>query len=319
MFSLLIKHSVKVLCRPNVQCVSFQTRQFNEKMRFVQFASDNGKESVGVELENGGDVVDLLASGKLQCGNMVEFIKGGQHNLDIAKSIISSGQNVVKRSSIHLLAPITNPEKVLCVGMNYVDHCAEQNQPVPTEPVIFNKFANCIVGPTDNIIYPDITNELDWEVELVIIIGKSCKNVKECDAMDYVFGYTVAHDVSARDWQMKRNGKQWLLGKAMDTFCPLGPAIVTKDSISDPHNLGIRCRVNKETMQDSNTTQLVFKTDAIVAYISQFMTLQAGDLILTGTPPGVGVFRKPNPIFLKRGDVVECEIDEIGTITNKVV
>lgn len=161
---------------------------------------------------------------------------------------------------------------------------------------------------------------MDWEVELTIVIGKDAKRVQESDAMNYVFGYTVAHDVSARDWQLEpgKNGGQWLIGKAMDGFCPLGPAIVMKEDINDPHNLGLRCRVNGVTKQDSNTNQLVHKTAAMVSFISRFMTLRPGDVILTGTPPGVGVFRKP-PEYLKRGDVVECEIDGIGKVVNKIV
>lgn len=237
-----------------------------------------------------------------------------------AKSVIDRGGSVIPRDSVKIVAPIYNPDKVLCVGMNYKDHCGEQNAPVPIEPVIFNKFPSSIIGPTEDLQYPEETQKLDWEVELTIVIGKDAKRVQESDAMNYVFGYTVAHDVSARDWQLEpgKNGGQWLIGKAMDGFCPLGPAIVMKEDINDPHNLGLRCRVNGVTKQDSNTNQLVHKTAAMVSFISRFMTLRPGDVILTGTPPGVGVFRKP-PEYLKRGDVVECEIDGIGKVVNKIV
>uniref|UniRef100_A0A8C4QJ35 Fumarylacetoacetate hydrolase domain containing 2A n=1 Tax=Eptatretus burgeri TaxID=7764 RepID=A0A8C4QJ35_EPTBU len=160
--------------------------------------------------------------------------------------------------------------------------------------------------------------ELDWEVELAFVIGKKGKHIQEDRAMEHVAGFAVSHDVSARDWQMKRNGRQWLLGKTFDSFCPLGPALVTKIGLSDPHKLGICCRVNGQVMQESNTEQMVFKTEFLVSWVSRFVTLYPGDVFLTGTPPGVGVFRKP-PVFLKRGDTVECEIDEIGKITNKVV
>lgn len=226
----------------------------------------------------------------------------------------------VKRENVKLLAPITSCDKVLCVGMNYIDHCLEQNAPVPVEPVIFNKFPSNIKPPDSTLRFPEETKCLDWEVELVIVIGKEAKNVKTENAMQYVFGYTVANDVSARDWQMflGKNGGQWLLGKAMDDFCPLGPAIVTTDEIGDPHNLGLRCRVNGVTKQDSNTNQLVHKTEQIISFVTRFMTLMPGDLILTGTPPGVGCFRKP-PEYLKKGDVVEVEIDKIGTVVTKVV
>jgi len=159
---------------------------------------------------------------------------------------------------------------------------------------------------------------LDYEVELAFVIGKKGKDIPREEALSYVYGYTVAHDVSARDWQLKKNGGQWLLGKAMDDFCPIGPEIVTSGELGDPQNLPIRCRVNGEIKQNSNTAQMVHQVDAVIAFLSKICTLLPGDLILTGTPPGVGVFQKP-PFFLKRGDVVECEIDGIGLIRNEIV
>lgn len=275
---------------------------------------------MGVEIRDGGDIVDLCAGDSSIPSDMRSFIEGGQKTLLAAKSVIDRGGSIIPRDSVKIVAPIYNPDKVLCVGMNYKDHCEEQNAPVPIEPVIFNKFPSSIIGPTEDLQYPEETQKLDWEVELTIVIGKYAKRVQESDAMNYVFGYTVAHDVSARDWQLEpgKNGGQWLIGKAMDGFCPLGPAIVMKEDINDPHNLGLRCRVNGVTKQDSNTNQLVHKTAAMVSFISRFMTLRPGDVILTGTPPGVGVFRKP-PEYLKRGDVVECEIDGIGKVVNKIV
>lgn len=288
-------------------------------MRFVQFER-GGERRVGVEVRDGGDIVDLCAGDSSIPSDMRSFIEGGQKTLLAAKSVIDRGGSVIPRDSVKIVAPIYNPDKVLCVGMNYKDHCGEQDAPVPIEPVIFNKFPSSIIGPTEDLQYPEETQKLDWEVELTIVIGKDAKRVQESDAMNYVFGYTVAHDVSARDWQLEpgKNGGQWLIGKAMDGFCPLGPAIVMKEDINDPHNLGLRCRVNGVTKQDSNTNQLVHKTAAMVSFISRFMTLRPGDVILTGTPPGVGVFRKP-PEYLKRGDVVECEIDGIGKVVNKIV
>lgn len=288
-------------------------------MRFVQFER-GGDRRVGVEIRDGGDIVDLCAGDSSIPSDMRSFIEGGQKTLLAAKSVIDRGGSIIPRDSVKIVAPIYNPDKVLCVGMNYKDHCEEQNAPVPIEPVIFNKFPSSIIGPTEDLQYPKETQKLDWEVELTIVIGKDAKRVQESDAMNYVFGYTVAHDVSARDWQLEpgKNGGQWLIGKAMDGFCPLGPAIVMKEDINDPHNLGLRCRVNGVTKQDSNTNQLVHKTAAMVSFISRFMTLRPGDVILTGTPPGVGVFRKP-PEYLKKGDVVECEIDGIGKVVNKIV
>ncbi|KAK6178159.1 hypothetical protein SNE40_012972 [Patella caerulea] len=286
-------------------------------MRFVQFLRD-GRQHIGVELTDGGSIVDLNAADSTMPCDMRSFLTGGQPLLVAAKSAVESGRNVIDRDCVKILAPITNPDKVLCIGMNYVDHCIEQNCPVPVEPVVFNKFPSCIIATGDDLVYPCETQELDWEVELVIVIGKDGKNIKKEDTMNHVFGYAVAHDVSARDWQMKKNGGQWLLGKAMDCFCPLGAAIVMKEDIKDPHNLRLTCSVNGVVKQDGNTNTLVHKSEDIVSFISRFCTLKAGDIILTGTPPGVGVFRKP-PEFLKRGDIVECEIEEIGKVVNKVV
>ncbi|KAG8440927.1 hypothetical protein GDO86_006602 [Hymenochirus boettgeri] len=239
-------------------------------MRLVQFQSlGSQNRRIGLELGDGGQIIDLNAfEPSLPC-RMREFLEFGEPAFETAKRALDSSQYTLSRSEISLLAPISNPEKVICIGMNYVDHCLEQNVPVPKEPIIFSKFASSIVGPDDPIKLPAESQEVDWEVELAFVIGKKGKNIKEEDAMDHVAGFTVAHDVSARDWQMKKNGKQWLLGKTFDTFCPLGPALVTKDSISDPHNLAIRCRVNGNIVQNSNTNQMVFKTEALIAWVSK--------------------------------------------------
>lgn len=285
-------------------------------MRLVQFV-EGGRQRVGVETKDGGNVVDLCAGESSIPSDMKSFLEGGEEMMKKAQRVVDGGQHVLKRADIQLKAPIHNPNKLICIGMNYVDHCLEQNVPLPTEPVIFSKFTNAITDPGAPIIYPEETQELDFEVELAFVIGKTGKKIKESEAMEYVAGYTVVHDVSARDWQLKKNSGQWLIGKTFDSFCPIGPAIVTKESISDPHKLGIHCRVNGNIMQDSNTENLVFKTEALVSFISRFITLSPGDVVITGTPPGVGCFRKP-PVYLKRGDVVECEIDEIGCISNTI-
>ncbi|KAM6431686.1 oxaloacetate tautomerase Fahd2a, mitochondrial [Liasis olivaceus] len=301
----------------NVGCRGIS--QLRGAMRLVQFHAKGSatEPRIGLEERDGGSVVDLNAFDASLPKTLRAFLEAGEPALAVARRAQQSGCPSLPRSELTLLAPITNPDKVICVGMNYVDHCLEQNVKIPKEPIIFNKFSSSIVGPYDAIIHPAESNELDWEVELAFVIGKKGKHIQESDAMAHVAGFMVAHDVSARDWQM-RNGKQWLLGKTFDTFCPLGPALVTKDSVSDPHNLGIRCRVNGELVQNSSTNQMIFKTEALVAWVSQFVTLYPGDVFLTGTPPGVGVFRKP-PTFLKRGDEVQCEIDELGTICNKVM
>ncbi|XP_068166720.1 fumarylacetoacetate hydrolase domain-containing protein 2A isoform X2 [Antennarius striatus] len=289
-------------------------------MRLVQFChhGDGGVTRVGVEQGEGLGVVDLKAFDPSMPSTMRGLLELGAAGLECAQRALSSGQCVVARSDIQLLSPITAPEKVIGVGLNYRDHCLEQNAPIPKEPIIFSKFPSSITGPYDDILLPAESQEVDWEVELAFVIGKRGKHIKEEDALSYVAGFTVANDVSARDWQMKRNGKQWLLGKTFDSFCPLGPALVTIDAVTDPHRLAVSCLVNGEVVQSSNTDQMIFKTQALVSWVSKFVTLTPGDVFLTGTPPGVGVFRKP-PIFLKRGDVVQCQIEQLGSIINKVI
>lgn len=267
----------------------------------------NGETFVGAVNER-GDIVKLGYG-----GDTIAALK------DIAnlKTAVTQAAVVLPSSECTVLAPITGCEKVLCIGMNYVDHCTEQDVPIPKEPVVFNKFASSIINPGADIEALAVSKEMDFEVEMVIVVGKSGKNIPEENAMDYVFGYTVAHDVSARDWQLKENGGQWLLGKAFDCACPLGPVIVTPEEF-DAHNAKIRCLLNGETVQDSSTNQLIFKTEYLIHWVSKFVTLTPGDIILTGTPPGVGCFRKP-PLWLKHGDIVRCEIDGIGAIENRVV
>lgn len=306
LFSALL-HVQKRPCQPS------------RAMRLVQFQTPHLEEPhLGLESGIGGGVVDLNTFDPTLPKTMLQFLEQGETTLSVARRALATQLPVLPRSQVTFLAPVTRPDKVVCVGMNYADHCKEQNVRVPKEPIIFSKFSSSIVGPYDEIILPPESEEVDWEVELAVIIGKKGKHIKATDAMAHVTGFTVAHDVSARDWQMRRNGKQWLLGKTFDTFCPLGPALVTRDSITDPHNLKICCRVNGEVVQSSSTNQMVFKTEELIAWVSQFVTLYPGDIILTGTPPGVGVFRKP-PVFLKKGDEVQCEIEEIGAIVNKVV
>ncbi|NXG25825.1 FAHD2 protein, partial [Grallaria varia] len=225
-----------------------------------------------------------------------------------------SGRHRVPRGATHLLAPVGDPEKLICVGLNYRDHCAEQDARPPRQPLIFSKFPSAITGPFDDIVLPRDSAEVDWEVELAAVIGKRGRHIV---ALEHVVGFTVANDVSARDWQT-RNGRQWLLGKTFDTFCPLGPVIVTREAVPDAHNLWIRCSVNGRRMQDSSTRHLIFGVPALIAWVSRFVTLAPGDILLTGTPAGVGVFRKP-PVFLKPGDEVQCEIEELGAICNRVV
>ncbi|XP_016961514.1 fumarylacetoacetate hydrolase domain-containing protein 2 [Drosophila biarmipes] len=219
---------------------------------------------------------------------------------------------------VTLLPPLTDPGKIICIGLNYQDHCDEQNKPAPKEPMFFSKFNNALVGPQDNVIAHSASNKIDWEVELVCVIGKVARQVPKSQAMDYVFGYTVAQDISARDWQKERNGGQFLIGKSMDTFLPLGPAVVHKSLVPDVYNLNLKTWINGVEKQNGNTGNLIFKLDDVINRLSQTITLLPGDIIVTGTPKGVGMHRSP-PEFLKPGDVIQTEIVGLGKLCNKVV
>lgn len=230
------------------------------------------------------------------------------------------GQSSVlyRPEQVRLLAPVPRPPKVICLGLNYRDHAAESGMPVPQEPILFSKYATAVIGPEAPVRLPPTSQEVDYEAELVFVIGKGGRALSEADALSHVAGYTCGNDVSARDYQLRRGGGQWMVGKTFDTFAPTGPALVTPDEIGDPHQLGIRCLVNGETLQNGNTNQLIFSVPQTVAYLSHVFTLEPGDVIFTGTPPGVGFARKPT-VFLKPGDVVEIQIDKIGVLRNPVV
>jgi 2-keto-4-pentenoate hydratase/2-oxohepta-3-ene-1,7-dioic acid hydratase in catechol pathway len=217
-----------------------------------------------------------------------------------------------------ILFPVT-PPNILAVGMNYMRHADEINIENPSVPVLFLKGTNSLIGSGEPIILPEAgIHEVDFEAELAVIIGKKAKTVSPREAMDYVFGYTCCNDVSARDWQFHKQKGQWARGKSFDSFCPLGPCLVTKDDILRPNRLHIRAILNGEIMQDSNTSDMIFDVPALVSDLSRSMTLYPGTIILTGTPEGVGFVRKP-PIFLKEGDVITVTIEEIGELTNPVI
>jgi 2,4-diketo-3-deoxy-L-fuconate hydrolase len=206
---------------------------------------------------------------------------------------------------------IARPSKIVCVGLNYTDHAKESGMPIPKEPILFFKSTSSIVGPNDDLVIPRDSKKTDWEVELAIIIGKKAQYVSEADAMQHVAGYALHNDYSEREWQLERGG-QWVKGKSCDTFAPLGPFLATADEIPDPHSLPLWLKVNGVTRQNSSTAQMIFGVPKLVSYISQFMTLLPGDVISTGTPPGVGLGLKPEPVFLKPGDVVELGIAGLG-------
>jgi 2-keto-4-pentenoate hydratase/2-oxohepta-3-ene-1,7-dioic acid hydratase in catechol pathway len=218
--------------------------------------------------------------------------------------------------SLTLLSPVAAPQKIIAIGLNYADHARESGLEPPKAPVAFAKTPNSIIGPGEEIRYAkDDTAEVDYEAELAVIVGRRARRVSEADALDYVFGYTCCNDVSARDAQFADG--QWVRGKSFDTFCPLGPWVVTADEIPDPQALRIACRVNGKTLQDSTTGDMIFGVAEIVSYVSRFITLEPGDVIATGTPFGVGFARTP-PVYLLDGDVVEVEIERIGTLANPV-
>ena len=221
----------------------------------------------------------------------------------------------VSLGSLTLRAPISHPSKIVCVGLNYRDHAAESGQPVPDHPILFPKFANSVIGPGEPIVLPLDTEQPDYEAELGVVIGATTKRVSESEALGRVAGYTCLNDVSARDLQFRSS--QWMLGKAIDTFLPMGPWLVTTDEIPDPQALRIGCRLNGEQVQDSSTEQMVFGVAELIAFISRTLTLEPGDIIATGTPPGVGFARTP-PRFLRDGDEVTIEIEGIGALTNPV-
>ena len=219
-------------------------------------------------------------------------------------------------TKLSLRAPVPRPGKILCIGLNYRDHAAEAGLPVPSEPVLFAKFANSVVGDGAVVEVPAATRRPDWEAELGVVIGRRGKDIAAGAALHHVAGYVCANDLSARDLQ-RSNGGQWVRGKAIDGFLPTGPALVTPDEVGDPQALGIRCRLNGELVQDSSTSQMIFGVAELIAELSRTITLEPGDLIVTGTPPGVGFARTP-PRYLQDGDEVVVEIDRLGTLATTI-
>jgi 2-keto-4-pentenoate hydratase/2-oxohepta-3-ene-1,7-dioic acid hydratase in catechol pathway len=286
-------------------------------MKLLTFAV-GGKARPGVLRDD--RVIDLAAAGLPAGpnGGLLEIARGGDAMLKkVAKVLKDAKAKSYELAKVKVLPPIRQPSKIIAVGLNYIDHCKEANLPVPTEPVLFSKFPTSICGPYDELSWPTgVTREVDYEVELGVVIGKKARDVEEAAALEYVMGYTVVNDVSARDLQFM-GAKQWDRGKSLDTFCPYGPYIVTRDEIPDPHVLQVRTVLNGKEMQNSNTKNLIFNVNQIIAYASQGTTLLPGDLIPTGTPFGVGFSRNP-PVFLKDGDECVCEVERIGAIRNRV-
>lgn len=294
-------------------------------LKIVRFTYDK-VESYGA-MTNSSELIDLRELSRIAKRSiptiMDEFIALGQDGLNEAEELLKDSTVEEKRratlriSQVKVLAPVLSPPKIICLGLNYRDHAAEQNRSLPDEPIIFMKPRTAIIGPDEPIVKPPFVKKLDYEAELAVVIGRRGKNITVEEAGKHIFGYTCFNDVSARDIQFK--DKQWTRGKSFDTFAPMGPWITTTDQIGDPTNLWIRTRVNGELRQDSSTRNMVFNVYRIIQELSRIMTLEPCDVIATGTPAGVGFAWKPKPRFLSVGDVVEIEIENIGILRNNIV
>ena len=284
-------------------------------MKLVTFTTGNGPRLGAVR---GEDVIDLaVASGGALPSDMIAFLEQGDAAVAAAQQLVQDADTALSLADVTLLAPVPTPSKVVAIGQNYMDHCLEQGVEPPTSPVIFTKFSTAVIGPGAEIRWdPALTSMVDYEVELAVVIGRTTRRVSAGNALGYVAGYTVCNDVSARNLQF--GDGQWVRGKSLDTFCPLGPWLVTRDEIPDPQRLAVRTTLNGEVMQNSTTAEMIFGVKDLIAFASRAFTLRPGDLIITGTPPGVGVFRDPQ-VFLKDGDEITLEVEGIGKLTNTCV
>jgi 2-keto-4-pentenoate hydratase/2-oxohepta-3-ene-1,7-dioic acid hydratase in catechol pathway len=270
-------------------------------------------------VRSGEHYVDLVATDPSLPSTMRQLLNAGPAIYPAIENAILKPQAVklaVGSAQYHAVVP--DPPKILCIGLNYRDHAIEGGKAIPTEPVLFAKFTTALIGAGEPIVLPKVSRKVDYEAELVIVIGKRGRHISAEKAFDYVAGYTCGHDVSARDWQFRGEEKQWIIGKTFDTFGPVGPELVTPDESPHPHNLTIRLKLNGQVMQNSNTKEFIFGVPQLLGYLSQVVTLEPGDLIFTGTPPGVGAARKP-PVWLKPGDLAEVEIEGLGVLQNPVV
>jgi len=292
-------------------------------MKLVTYRRYDVTERLGAITEKG--VVDLRRAARdagvseEPFASMMLFLSGGDSLTKEAQKLLgaASTESLVPSANVRLLPPLPRPGKIVAVGLNYRDHAMESGAAQPPKlPILFAKFPNSISGPEDPIVIPVGDPQVDWEAELAVVIGQKGKAIPAARAFEYIAGYMPLNDVSAREWQF--GDRQWVRGKSPDTFCPIGPHLTTRDDVPDPHSLAICSRVNGRTMQNSNTSKLIFNVPYLVEFISAAITLEPGDIIATGTPEGVGVFRKP-PIFLKPGDVVEIEIERLGILRNPVV
>jgi 2-keto-4-pentenoate hydratase/2-oxohepta-3-ene-1,7-dioic acid hydratase in catechol pathway len=291
-------------------------------LRLVTYAAKDGASHLGALTDHG--VVDLSATARELSlphdifASMSSYLEAGEPRFaDPTKLTSSIARSILPLSDVRLQPPVPRPGKIVAIGLNYKDHSIESGAASPPKsPIIFAKFTTSIAGPEDAIVIPVGNPNVDYEAELAVVIGRRGKAIPAEHAFEYVAGYMPLNDVSARVWQF--GDKQWVRGKSCDTFCPTGPHLTTRDEIPDPHALAIRARVNGVTMQDSHTSKMIFRVPELIEFTSASITLEPGDIIATGTPEGVGAFRKP-PVFLKPGDVVEVEIEALGVLRNPVV
>jgi 2-keto-4-pentenoate hydratase/2-oxohepta-3-ene-1,7-dioic acid hydratase in catechol pathway len=264
---------------------------------------------------SGDEVISIKGAG---FNDLLSVIAGGADAMDRVTRCLDrppAGERF-DAAAVKLLAPIQRPPKIICIGLNYRDHAAESNLTVPETPTVFAKYPTSVIGPGAPIVLPKASSKPDYEAEFAVVIGKGGRHIPEDDWKKHVFGYTIVNDVSARDFQMATT--QWMIGKTFDTFCPMGPAIVTADEIDDPHALPISLSIGGETLQSSNTSNLIFRIPQLIAYLSSVFTLEPGDIISTGTPAGVGFARTP-PRWLKAGDEVRVQVEGLGELVNPVV
>jgi 2-keto-4-pentenoate hydratase/2-oxohepta-3-ene-1,7-dioic acid hydratase in catechol pathway len=284
-------------------------------MKLITFVHEN-QMRLGA-LVGGEFIYDLNRLDPAIPGEMIAFLEAGSDALErggkaLERARTEEGQPFGR---VMLKAPVPRPGKIICVGKNYMDHAAETGGAAPSFPMIFAKYANTVIGPGEPIVVPPAVKQPDYEGELAVVIGRRGREIPEAEAMSYVAGYTALNDVSARDWQMRTT--QYTLGKTVDTFCPMGPALVTADEVPDVQDLAIRTVINGEVLQQGRTSQMIFSIAYLISDMSQVMTLEPGDVIATGTPSGVGMARKP-PRWLRNGDVVRVEIERVGVLENPV-
>lgn len=288
-------------------------------MRVVTYIAEGRPRLGALSPRDGRDmVVDLNRADPRLPEDMIGFLRGGETTLSIAREALPAAAEgtAYELGSVELGPVVPNPSKIICIGLNYRDHAEETGQAVPTTPTVFAKYPNALVGHGAPVVLPRATDQVDYEVELAFVIGARARHVGAAEAMEYVAGYTVMNDVSARDYQMATS--QWTIGKSFDTFAPLGPALVTRDELPDPHALAIRLSIGDEVLQDSSTANLVFGVPALIEYLSGVMTLEPGDVIATGTPGGVGFIRKP-PRYLRAGETMRAEVEGVGVLESPVV